>query len=549
VFNKKINVKKQYNLLIPILLPVTYIATGIIKHQSPSSLLLGGFGRNIGLSTLIALSLLFIYFSIFAVNTNYILVFSFFTTLVFANVYGYLQYFNLDPITWSNPYKAVSLTLGNPNFAGALFGCLTVLTLYFLFTSKNSINRLLFSLLGISSIFLSFKTNSLQSVLLIFLSFFVFFLVISLNNSNKKFKLVRNVLIASLVFFTGFLSIGLNYISDFKERIFSEGSIAPRLDYWRTGIEIWKSNPIFGVGADQYQYFSALYRTPEQVVRDGNFLFPDKSHNVLIDHLANGGASAGILWILLIYLVFKASYYLIYHSEINKFQLATLISIWTCYVTQSLISPDQIILAVIGYTSGGLLVGLYNKNRVTNMTSQNSSYALKDKTRFSLVFIILFLSIFYVKALSANYKAQEIVTGKLLGNDIYFQVINSWENAKFTEELAIASLRTPNNCDFSNKLADRLIDINGRSAQGWFIKSFCANSRKDFNLAIKFVNKSLEFDPSNPYYLVSKAKLQISANQIRTAEETLSQARKINPNEPDLIEVSKTLDFLKTQNN
>jgi tetratricopeptide (TPR) repeat protein len=213
-----------------------------------------------------------------------------------------------------------------------------------------------------------------------------------------------------------------------------------------------------------------------------------------------------------------------------------------------MISPDQIILAVIGYTSGGILVGLYNKNRSLSMPEQKSKQINKDLIRFPLVIVMIFLSIFYIKTLSANYKAQEILNGKLVGSTVYSQVINSWPNAKFTEELAIDSLRDPNNCDFSEELANRLIAIDDRSAQGWFIKSFCANSRKDFNSAIEFVDKSLEFDPLNPYYLLSKAKLHIAANQIEKAEQTLMRVKLINPLETDIQQVSEAIDFWKTQN-
>ena len=548
LFNKGIKLKKQYNLLIPILLPVSYVVSAIVNHQSPTSLLLGGFGRNIGLSTLLALSLLFIYFSIFTFNTTKILTFGFLLTLIFANFYGYLQYFNSDPIKWANPYKSVSLTLGNPNFAGALFGCLAISTMYFFIKSKSLVNKLLYSSLGLSSIFLAFKTNSLQSVLLVIFSIFVFLLSVSLNNSGRRYKLIRNISLTSSLIFLTSLIFSLKNISGFKDRVFSEGSIAPRLDFWRSGIEIWKDNPIFGVGADQYQKFSAMYRTPTQIFRDGNFQIPDKAHNVLIDHLANGGVFAGVLWILLICLVFKASISLIYNSNFDRFQLALLISIWTCYVAQSMISPDQIILAVIGYTSGGILVGLYNKNRTLSMPEEKSKQINKDLIRFPLVLIMIFLSIFYVKTLSANYKAQEILNGKLVGSTVYSQVVNSWPNAKFTEELAIDSLRDPKNCDFSEELANRLISIDDRSAQGWFIKSFCANSRKDFNSAIEFVDKSLEFDPSNPYYLLSKAKLHIAANQIEKAEKTLKRVKLIKPDQPDVRKVSEAIDFWKAQN-
>jgi hypothetical protein len=376
----------------------------------------------------------------------------------------------------------------------------------------------------------------------------VFLLSVSLNNSGRRYRLIRNISLASSLIFLTSLIFSLKNISGFKDRVFSEGSIAPRLDFWRSGIEIWKDNPIFGVGADQYQKFSAMYRTPTQIVRDGNFQIPDKAHNVLIDHLANGGVFAGVLWILLICLVFKASISLIYNSNVDRFQLAFLISTWTCYVAQSMISPDQIILAVIGYTSGGILVGLYNKNRSLSMPEQKSKQINKDLIRFPLVIVMIFLSIFYIKTLSANYKAQEILNGKLVGSSIYSQVVNSWPNAKFTEELAIDSLRDPNNCDFSEELANRLIAIDDRSAQGWFIKSFCANSGKDFNSAIEFVDKSLEFDPLNPYYLLSKAKLHIAANQIEKAEQTLKRVKLINPFETDLQQVSEAIDFWKAQN-
>ena len=161
---------------------------------------------------------------------------------------------------------------------------------------------------------------------------------------------------------------------------------------------------------------------------------------------------------------------------------------------------------------------------------------------------MFFVGIFYVKTLSANYKAQEILNGKLVGSTVYSQVVNSWPNAKFTEELAIDSLRDPKNCDFSEELANRLISIDDRSAQGWFIKSFCANSRKDFNSAIEYVDKSLEYDPLNPYYLLSKAKLHIAANQIEKAEQTLKRVKLINPDQVDVRQVSEAIDFWKAQN-
>ena len=99
------------------------------------------------------------------------------STLVLANIYGYLQYFGLDPLPWMSPFGAISLTLGNPNFAGALFGMITVVGLAKIILAKNLLHKMTYTLLFISSIFLSFQTKSLQSQVLIGLSSMVFILM------------------------------------------------------------------------------------------------------------------------------------------------------------------------------------------------------------------------------------------------------------------------------------------------------------------------------------------------------------------------------------
>jgi tetratricopeptide (TPR) repeat protein len=113
--------------------------------------------------------------------------------------------------------------------------------------------------------------------------------------------------------------------------------------------------------------------------------------------------------------------------------------------------------------------------------------------------------------------------------------------------MAIESLREPDNCDFSIIAANRLLELDNRNSQGWFIKAACANIDRKFDLAVKYVDNSIKFDPLNVYYIVSKAKLLISANRLDEAELTLSKAKSINPSEPDIGSVEESLRILTNQ--
>jgi Tfp pilus assembly protein PilF len=79
------------------------------------------------------------------------------------------------------------------------------------------------------------------------------------------------------------------------------------------------------------------------------------------------------------------------------------------------------------------------------------------------------------------------------------------------------------------------------------MKAICANNSKDFNSAIEFVENSLKFDPINPYYLISKAKLEIAANRLEDAQTSIELAKRVNPNEPGLESVENSISTLKLQ--
>ena len=549
VFTKKFNWRQSRVFLFALLIPLSYLLSAVINGQTLSSLFLGGYQRNFGIATLISLSLLFAFGSSPQADFDKYLKYGIFPTLALANIYGYLQYFDVDPLPWTNPFKAVSLTLGNPNFAGALFGCISVAAIAIVVKTRKIWVKVFFTSWYFSSVFLAFQTKSLQAVLLLFLSILTFFFILSIGRAETYYKIIK-YLTASLIMLSTIFVIalfGFKQMLSLREKIFFQGSIPQRLDYWQNGIDIWKDHPIFGVGLDQFQRYAASYRSPSQIIRDGNFVIPDKSHNVLIDHLANGGAIAGILWVSIVISVFWVSVKLVRLNLADRIKVGSLTAVWTAYVAQSLISPDQIVLSVIGFTSGGLLVGIYNKElaKSRNLDTKQSENPFIVRSIAATVALISFFIL--AKALTANAHSKQMIEGNVIGEQAIINVIDEWPNPKTTELIGIQAVKDPNNCKLAISIADKLINMDDRSAQGWFMKAVCANYQKDFISAIEYVDNSLKYDPSNPYYLVSKAKLELAANRVDEAERTITKAKLINANEPDLKLVEDSISSLKNK--
>jgi O-antigen ligase len=536
--------KKCWILWLPFAVVVGYLISALVNGQELASLYLGGYQRNFGVATWLALVIVFLIGAQGEVKVRGYLDWVLPAVLVAGLGYGLVQFLDKDPLPWTNPYKAVSLTLGNPNFAGAFFGILSIVAFSRIFVGKGLIQKSFGAFLFGATSFISLKTNSLQSPLLIIAGVLIFAL---LSNVGVKSGLGRVVKFASsgvlgvavvgiVVLFTG----GGSFLATAREKLFFQGSVAQRLDYWRTGFEIWKDHPIFGVGTDQFQRYAALYRTPEQLKRDGVFVIPDRSHNVLIDHFANGGLIVGLIWITFVCSVFYMLIEALKNNEKIQVRrdLAVLGTMWSMYVLQALISPDQLVLSLIGYSSAGLIAGIYLKDAAVIKVDL---FFVRSITAFVLVLVVVVSS----RALVANADAKKVLDGQITGVDPILKVIDAWPNAKTTELIGIQEINKPNNCVFANQISDRLLKYDDRSAQGWYMKAICYNSEGNFAKAVDAVSMSVKFDPINPSYLVGKAKLEIAAARLADAEATIAKITEVDPTNAELAALNASVLAIK----
>jgi len=542
---KKLNFHKSLFLAIPFGIVILYFLFGLINNQNFYTIIAGGYQRNFGVATFFALALLFLIGTKLEINlrrfTDSLLV-----TLIIANIYGYLQITNKDPLPWSGVHDGITLTLGNPNFAGAFLGILGCIPIVKFFESKSAYYKIFLMLVYISTIYLGFQTKALQSQILIFFGTLITVNVIMYNKKESKGRFIQGFSLTSivscvialvLIFFT-------NYLSNFKSMIFTETSIPQRLDYWRIGFKIFLNNMLTGVGPDEYHRYSAIFRNSEQVKRDGYMALPDRAHNVFIDHFANGGIFIGLLWIIFVFYVsFCALKIIVNPSNINRFYAAPLISIWFLYILQSLISPDQIILAAIGFLSGGLIVGnhLRLKNLNINQVKSNKELNLVGKIPLSTLLILTLL--FTGKSLWYDTQAKNIITGELNNQLKIKEIINSrFATAKTLEIIAINNIKINSSCEFIDMVASELLERDDRSAQAWYFKAICANREGNAGLALNQVQKSLEFDPLNVTYLLGKAELEIKLQKFEGAKNTIDRIFSINPTDKEVIKLNLLLE-------
>ena len=492
-----------------------------------------------------ALSILFLFGMSTEINLRQFVNYGLLSVLVLANIYGYIQIIGLDPLPWTGIHNGVTLTVGNPNFAGALYGMLSCVVFIKILQNKKNNFKLLHVGLLISSIYLGFRTNAIQSQLLTFLGCLIAVNILYRNDTSKISKKLRLLstsgILVSITFIV--LLFTTNLLPNLRTQIFNQSSIPQRLDYWRTGFEIFKDNPIIGVGADGYQRYAALYRNANQVVRDGYMVIPDRSHNVLIDHFANGGLVIGVMWTLLVLSVFYALTKIISNFTHNQnYDVAILGAVWSTYIAQSLISPDQILLSIIGYSTGGLIIGLYLKQRKHSTNAEVKNFSLPFFVRALFSFVFIFVTVFTISSLKYDSQVKKILNKEINKQEVIINVINSrFASAKTVELIGVSLIRENSDCIFINNVSDRLLQLDDRSAQAWFMKAICENKQKSFQNAHNFIENSLKYDPLNINYLLGKAELEIIQNKNLEAKVTLNSIKEINPLEPELLRLEANI--------
>ena len=360
---KKILTSEFRNITI-VYLSFILVSTYVIffADLEDSTQLFGRLGRNTGYISYISLFSILMITSI--ISTKIMQRKFLILTLLVSSIsllIGYLQFLEISPIRNISDFGKVVGFFSNVNFHSAFIGIvLSTLAPYLLSKSISSLSKTLIFILLFLGILQILISESIQGLLIFLISISITFGLFL--KASRPFKvLVPYIMVNLIILFLGF--IALQNKGPLASFIY-EASIKARGDYWAAGWKMTTLHPWFGVGFDGYGDWYRRTRTLESVLSSNKDVTTDAAHNVFLDISSSGGFPLLLIYlILVIYALISAIRVLKRSREFNAPFVATFAG-WVAYQLQSLISINQLGLAIWGWVLTGLIIGYEINTRV-----------------------------------------------------------------------------------------------------------------------------------------------------------------------------------------
>ena len=469
----------------------------------------GVYGRNTGLLTYFVL-VVFAASTLVLENEKQIarIVIAFLAAGLVNLAYGLWAWQFGDFVAWNNIYGNLLGTFGNPNFMGAFLGMLFAIVLTYSVTPKISIK---YRILGLALLILIaleiVETHAVQGVVvsagsaLLCGFFWIWF--------RFRNKILSTIYTSVSAVIGTFAVLGALQIGPLTEIIYKR-SVSLRGAYWHAGIEMGLMHPFTGVGMDSYGNW---YRRTRSIsaVKDmpGAEVTSNAAHNVFLDFFAYGGFPLLFLYIAIMALGLRAFLKTLRRQKTFNPLLIGLGVSWVCFQAQSLISINQIGLAIWGWVFTSALVayerftridpvkaGLETSNRVkTSKTSKNQSDFDSTGLRAFLGFIVGILiaippftaDVSYQTALNARSAAS--MEKALVSN--YFKPTDSYRLANTVQVFEKSNLP-----ELAHKYAQIGVEFNPDYTDAWKMLYYVTGATAEEKAKAK--TELIRLDPLNP---------------------------------------------------
>lgn len=333
--------------------------------------LYGAYGRNSGLVTYFLLLTILLSASSFRNLPNYE---RFVLGLIGAGIInilycGWVLLFG-DFINWSNPYGNILGTFGNPNFVGSFLGIF--FACYFAYALSPNTSRILrygsFIILPITAIEI-YLSRAIQGRVVAAFGVGIALLFVVRSKYSFRIQTIALALFGSagLIAMLGALQIGPLTSLIYKT------SVSLRGQYWQAGFNTGLQNPWSGVGMDSFGEWYRRSRTQHALELPGVNVVVNAAHNVFIDMFAFGGFPLLISYVALFIYTLYVSIRFVQRNKGYDPIFVALFTGWSGYQLQSLISINQIGLAIWGWLLSGLLISYtFTPSKSTNKTPKNN---------------------------------------------------------------------------------------------------------------------------------------------------------------------------------
>jgi O-antigen ligase len=337
----------------------------------------GVFGRNNALLTYL-MFIAFITATMFVSNLKFIR--SLLLVMVFIGVlsatYGLMQSIGIDPFGWISENIIVFGFFGNPNFQASFMGITATVAFAYLLNKDYKLSIKLGYIAFIClALYIVYKSKSQQGYLVFITGVsVVIYLWLRTNPVIKKF---RALYLVALGF--GVIAVLLDIFqkSPWSSFLYKE-SVSYRGDFWQAGWNMTISNPVFGVGLDGYRDNFRFYRDQASADRNSGS-FVDSAHNVFLDISSGGGFPLLLIYITLLLMVLISARKVIKRSTTFDYNFAALFAAWVGYTAQSVISIQQIGIAIWGWVLAGAIIGYEinsRKDQPVKLSNRDASEVL-----------------------------------------------------------------------------------------------------------------------------------------------------------------------------
>ena len=537
------------------LIAILMFVAGLSNNGNYIRNLFGTSGRNNGLLyylSAIILAVILLRLVIRQLEISYVYKILQYTSILFG-IYSLLQFINLDPVNWDNPYSRVIGTLGNPNFSSSALAIFSVFWLYLSFRGSWRAKSKRVASLGIALLlaFLAWSTESLQGLV-----------VIAVGIALIAFMALREKYSSKLIPYLFFLGGGISLLFLFASFL-GIGPLGSQLEqytlklrgyYAYFGLLGMLDSPWNGVGVDNYIMAFRAFRTQEFISQYGVALNTNNAHSTPAQVVATFGIIVFLLYCAIhIWILIKALEILNSRdSSINYLKGIALI--WILTLSQSLLSIEIIGLGVMNWLLGAILLSASLQTQVEPPSPAKASVPGRVDRVLPVWVGSLTIASFAIGVIPA---VAVSIEDKAFINIAYLQV-NSDESKAFVREnfgklsdvtllesfsvmKIVGNLFQSGLYEEVEKVLTRLHELNQKDPYPLDMLSSYYQSTNQIEKEISAYKKFLELDPLNYQMELLLANAYARKGEMVNLEESIERIKALAPKSQEYLDAQALL--------
>jgi len=361
-------------LIVSAILFLLAMFNAIFQSSSPLIQNINGVhGRNTGFLTYLFLLIIALAASLLREKKSFVfLSVAFLIAGILNIIYGAWTIIFGDFLSWNNPANSVIGFFGNTNFMGAFLGMFVAgAAAWSLGGSLAPWQRIVLLCLSGIAFYEIIQSYAIQGRVLTVAGLFIvgFYFLRSKTQGN----LPTFVYSFAGMAFGAVALLGALQKGPLTEYIY-KSTVSFRGQYWLAGIEMGNSHPFSGLGMDAYGDNYRKFRSLEAATNTpGPDTTTNAAHNVIIDFFASGGWPLMLSYLATLIIAAIALVRVTLRDRKYKPEFVAIASVWICYQLQSIISINQVGLAIWGWVLTGALVGYERSTRDRSVDTKKSA--------------------------------------------------------------------------------------------------------------------------------------------------------------------------------